>query len=529
MSTRLSAAAPPLPYSGATSNLRLTCMISGGCARYDSHSNLSFVMRLDMTRILKQAAAEPLASNNVITRGFMTRNILYLFQRALQQFRGNVGLWLEFATFSYSHASYRLLSEILSQALQFNPDCAGLWAFVAILEYRQRVLFSHEAPWCSVKGFLCWYWQGDISAARRLLLRGLRSCDYCPGIALVQSLAFSGNWHAQTYLALSQEYLRLELAYLINFEQRRLFLGIRDNKDFVNKAVWTCSVILSLLSFMFWQRSWQKAVARAIMSSAMLRRQGLHNINAPHFHMFWESQDIAIAGDRILYQQLIGIIQKPMVCLFSNFWAALQLRTSRWCQPLLQDEYISNILHELSSIDDVDGQNTQNDDSQNAGGENLQFWTTVVCSGDNINGTRCWLKSQQPSKNEAFLLCSKGPVVRTAKCVNMIDTLRLVQMTKVFLYLRNPNQAFGEEFWVSLHRLALSGGLSSAYSRETALRKSRKRPPRSSDIFILAIATAPAAAKLKLYKYIIILCFSVICCVILQWELPITKGRENDH
>mmetsp|Transcript_13999 Transcript_13999/g.56801 ORF Transcript_13999/g.56801 Transcript_13999/m.56801 type:complete len:81 (+) Transcript_13999:879-1121(+) len=71
-------------------------------------------------------------------------------------------------------------------------------------------------------------------------------------------------------------------------------------------------------------------------------------------------------GDRILYQQLIGIIKKPM------------------------DEYISNILHELSAIhDDVDGQNTQNDDSQNAGGDNLQFWATVVCSGDNINGTRC--------------------------------------------------------------------------------------------------------------------------------------------
>mmetsp|Transcript_13991 Transcript_13991/g.56766 ORF Transcript_13991/g.56766 Transcript_13991/m.56766 type:complete len:127 (+) Transcript_13991:737-1117(+) len=125
------------------------------------------------------------------------------------------------------------------------------------------------------------------------------------------------------YLALSQEYLRLELAYLINFEQRRLFLGIRDKKDFVDKA---------------------KAVARAIMSSALLRHQ----------------------GDRILYQQLIGIIKKPM------------------------DEYISNILHELSAIhDDVDGQNTQNDDSQNAGGDNLQFWATVVCSGDNINGTRC--------------------------------------------------------------------------------------------------------------------------------------------
>mmetsp|Transcript_13990 Transcript_13990/g.56761 ORF Transcript_13990/g.56761 Transcript_13990/m.56761 type:complete len:252 (+) Transcript_13990:91-846(+) len=157
---------------------------------------------------MRQAAAEPLASTNVTTRGFMTRNILNLFQRALQKFRGNVGLWLEFATFSYSHASYRLLSEILSQALQFNPDCAGLWAFAATLEYRQR---------------------GDISAARRLLLRGSRSCDYCP--------------------ALSQEYLRLELAYLINFEQRRLFLGIRDKKDFVDKAVWTCSVILFLFIF----------------------------------------------------------------------------------------------------------------------------------------------------------------------------------------------------------------------------------------------------------------------------------------
>lgn len=51
------------------------------------------------------------------------------------------------------------------------------------------------------------------------------------------------------YLALSQEYLRLELAYLINFEQRRLFLGIRDKKDFVDKAVWTCSVILFLFIF----------------------------------------------------------------------------------------------------------------------------------------------------------------------------------------------------------------------------------------------------------------------------------------
>lgn len=174
---------------------------------------------------MRQDAVKQNGSTNVTSHGFMMRNILSLFQRALRQLRGNVGLWLEFATFSYSHGNYRLLSETLSHALQFNPNCAGLWAFTATSEYRRR---------------------GDISAARRLLLRGLRSCGHCP--------------------ALSQQYFRLEMTYLIDMEKRRLLLGLRDHKNFEDQM---------------------KAVARAIFGAALLRHR----------------------GDCILYEQLIGNIK----------------------------------------------------------------------------------------------------------------------------------------------------------------------------------------------------------------------------
>jgi hypothetical protein len=78
-----------------------------------------------------------------------------LYQRVLRKYPGNVGLWLDFATFCFSHGNARLLSEVTSQGLRLNPSCAGLWCFAANWEYKHK---------------------GDISAARHLLLRGLRNC-----------------------------------------------------------------------------------------------------------------------------------------------------------------------------------------------------------------------------------------------------------------------------------------------------------------------------------------------------------------
>lgn len=75
---------------------------------------------------------------NTVAHSFI-RKIHSLYQRALRKFRGNVGLWLEFTTFCYSHGNQRLLSEVISQALRLNPSCAGLWAFAASWEYKRKV------------------------------------------------------------------------------------------------------------------------------------------------------------------------------------------------------------------------------------------------------------------------------------------------------------------------------------------------------------------------------------------------------
>ena len=84
---------------------------------------------------------------NAVGHAFI-RKVHVLYQRVLRKYPGNVGLWLDFATFCFSHGNARLLSEVMSQGLRLNPSCAGLWCFAANWEYKHK---------------------GDISAARRLL------------------------------------------------------------------------------------------------------------------------------------------------------------------------------------------------------------------------------------------------------------------------------------------------------------------------------------------------------------------------
>mmetsp|Transcript_7711 Transcript_7711/g.34942 ORF Transcript_7711/g.34942 Transcript_7711/m.34942 type:complete len:290 (+) Transcript_7711:271-1140(+) len=111
--------------------------------------------------------------------------VVVLYQRALRESKGSVGMWLRFATFCYIHGNRRLLSEVITQAIQMNPSCAGLWAFAAFWEYRS---------------------QGDVSAARRFFLRGLRNCSQAKVL-----------WH---------EYFRLEVSHAINLATRWRLLGL---------------------------------------------------------------------------------------------------------------------------------------------------------------------------------------------------------------------------------------------------------------------------------------------------------------
>ena len=121
---------------------------------------------------------------NTVGHGFI-RKVHVLYQRVLRKYPGNVGLWLDFATFCFSHGNARLLSEVTSQGLRLNPSCAGLWCFAANWEYKHK---------------------GDISAARHLLLRGLRNC-------------------AQSKV-LWQVYFRLELKYATDVCARNEVLGV---------------------------------------------------------------------------------------------------------------------------------------------------------------------------------------------------------------------------------------------------------------------------------------------------------------
>lgn len=119
---------------------------------YVTHSQFVFLSLLPGTRCPVTWAthlpppSQPASNNsrsNIVSHALI-RKIHTLYQRMLRIYRGNVGLWLDFTTFCYSHGSQRLLSEVISQALQLNPTCAGLWSFAARWEYKRKVWTEDE-------------------------------------------------------------------------------------------------------------------------------------------------------------------------------------------------------------------------------------------------------------------------------------------------------------------------------------------------------------------------------------------------
>lgn len=113
------------------------------------------------------------------------RRITYTFKRALQKFKGDIRLWLQFFTFCERSNSVKSLGKAYAQALQFLPRQDGLWVKAAAWEWSQNK---------------------NIAAARVLMQRGIRI-----------------NSDSK---ALYKEYLRLELLYLDKIRQRRAILGL---------------------------------------------------------------------------------------------------------------------------------------------------------------------------------------------------------------------------------------------------------------------------------------------------------------
>ena len=83
------------------------------------------------------------------------RRIHFIYQRALNKFRGNVELWMRYFAFCRAGPGHggRILARALARALRLHPRIPGLWAYAASWEFDTR---------------------GNAVAARALMQRGLR-------------------------------------------------------------------------------------------------------------------------------------------------------------------------------------------------------------------------------------------------------------------------------------------------------------------------------------------------------------------
>ena len=110
------------------------------------------------------------------------RRIFFVLDRATKKFPGDLGLWMQYATFAQDQRSNKKVSQILTSLLRLHPTKPELWIHAA-----------------TMRG-------ADIAEARSYMQRGLRLC---------------GNSKA-----LWIEYAKLEMIHLSKIAGRRRILGL---------------------------------------------------------------------------------------------------------------------------------------------------------------------------------------------------------------------------------------------------------------------------------------------------------------
>lgn len=119
------------------------------------------------------------------------RRIFFIFERATKRFHGDVDLWLQYIDYAKKQKATKVLGKVYSAALQFHPTNPSLWNLAAV----------HELEW-----------NGNMTAARALMQRGLRLNSASKSLWL--------------------DYFKLELQYLSKIYNRWKILGI----DQINEA-----------------------------------------------------------------------------------------------------------------------------------------------------------------------------------------------------------------------------------------------------------------------------------------------------
>ena len=114
------------------------------------------------------------------------RRIFFVLDRATRKFPGDLGLWMQYATFAERQKSNKKVSQILTSLLRLHPTKPELWIYAA-----------------TIRG-------ADIAEARSYMQRGLRLC---------------GNSKA-----LWIEYAKLEMIHVSKIAGRRRILGLDVEK-----------------------------------------------------------------------------------------------------------------------------------------------------------------------------------------------------------------------------------------------------------------------------------------------------------
>lgn len=117
------------------------------------------------------------------------RRIFFIFDRATKRFHGDIDLWLQYIDFAKAQKSNKTLGKLFASMLQYHPTNSDLWVLTA----------KHEIEW-----------NGNMTAARNLMQRGLRLVKDSPTLWV--------------------EYFKLELLYLDKIYARRKVLGL-DRTD----------------------------------------------------------------------------------------------------------------------------------------------------------------------------------------------------------------------------------------------------------------------------------------------------------
>ena len=117
------------------------------------------------------------------------KRIMSVMDRSTRKFHGDVGLWVQYIHFAKKQQAHKKVSQILARVLRLHPNKSELWITAANYAMDD---------------------QGDMTAARGYMQRGLRFCKESRGLWL--------------------QYAKLEMIYIAKIVKRQKILGLHDQR-----------------------------------------------------------------------------------------------------------------------------------------------------------------------------------------------------------------------------------------------------------------------------------------------------------